>query len=1340
MVYEEPSCKGSESSLLECAWSTIQVGSGVCDYHNDIGIQCLPVLEKPSSHWRGLKFENAPTKRILLKDNTNYQAISMSELRYVDIKKAGSGRRSQVNAAIDVIGIPPVMNHIQIDQSAYTGINVTRPDAAFQLKEVSVQRSHGIGIFINSSYGLAHLQNIAVTESGSDGILYVGHDLRSDERTDRGNIHDFCTIPTTAGQTYPISMSIQQSRFAVSSKECGKYFFTQNDYVLTLSFTYFTVTRNDSGVIDVFDGSSTNDRLLGSWSIRNSTRPQSLTSTQNKIFIRYRADARSDVLGFLRITTGYGKSYDLNVTNGYISDNEGRGINIRNLRSQLYVDKTDITNNGAGILVNNGAGDINITNSKISFNRGDGINITYYGGNRNISKSSISSNLGYGIAVWLNETTKDRQEFSQFNQTTTVEYSKLFDNVETTFFHGNFSKDYWVNITGNTFNETKNNAINIQTCWFDYNPEEKLRLQIGHNIFHSIKRIGIVISPALNLDGKIEYNHFKYGSYGQILIKNKLLEEFHHLPVRLIVQHNHFLQNHGQFVVSLGLSAYSDKSIQHLLFTRNFIQNNRIKEPFNPSDEEGEGPFGENRLNPRSRVAAPVVISSDNVDVFRNIISNPQSKYEVGSQLSDQSKILNVTFNWLGNSDEEKIFYRLFHRKDRYNLAKIEYLPYLLHNSNPGSNVIMKNPTFVPQFHIEGSDKLGGEVDGLESLPSGSYTVERDINIRPGGKLILQSGVKLNFVPNVGIMVAGKLEARGKSPNDIMFTLKREPIMTLENETTELLGELSDMIVDSETEPGMIPDENLNTFIRLVGGVNEHEGLLQVKINGKWGTVCDYGWDVIDAALACHQMGLALNPIDWRLDRNEVPSAGSDDMILLSNVRCTDDDIDILKCRSEKYSKGEFENSCTHENDVGIRCYPGAWAGLRFGVLSESTELQYITVEHAGLFDYVTNKFKPAIQFDFSKHNMENVRVIKNLHDGLGILYSDIYSNNVNNIKNSEFTENRGNGISIKQLGLRIHGSIIRDNLGSGIHHDSVISSEEQREISGWFNRVPDFALQDFDYHPIELPESKITHIQIDQWAPKYLITNRYSGESIENEISIVCPPRYVVGIQLLNPITNRSTEEILIYDSQNGNPKSDIWNVTRDISVFPTTSSSYGIILKYKSGVNALGGVVFILSAVPAPEQNIKNRIVKGPIPNLQITSSKIQKNTRGISATYYNRYLGDLGEHYLRKANESIKILNCELSLNVIEAIFINSPFWDVHTSNISEITLHINRTTIQNNGRGIHQFAKDLRSSNNLFHYVMQDDIIENNGLGGFQLSLPYVWQYNENFTHSVYIGIN
>jgi hypothetical protein len=71
--------------------------------------------------------------------------------------------------------------------------------------------------------------------------------------------------------------------------------------------------------------------------------------------------------------------------------------------------------------------------------------------------------------------------------------------------------------------------------------------------------------------------------------------------------------------------------------------------------------------------------------------------------------------------------------------------------------------------------------------------------------------------------------------------------------------------------------------------------------------------------------------------------------------------------------------------------------------------------------------------------------------------------------------------------------------------------------------------------------------------------------------------------------------------------------------------------------------------------------------------------------------RYLNEIGDHFLRKSNESIQLFGCDISYNTEEAVFVHSPFWDVHYSNISEITVMINNSLITDNGRGIFQFSR-------------------------------------------------
>ena len=43
--------------------------------------------------------------------------------------------------------------------------------------------------------------------------------------------------------------------------------------------------------------------------------------------------------------------------------------------------------------------------------------------------------------------------------------------------------------------------------------------------------------------------------------------------------------------------------------------------------------------------------------------------------------------------------------------------------------------------------------------------------------------------------------------------------------------------------------------MRLVGGAIAQEGTIEICYEGSWGHICGYGWDVIDAFVACRQLG-----------------------------------------------------------------------------------------------------------------------------------------------------------------------------------------------------------------------------------------------------------------------------------------------------------------------------------------------------------------------------------------------------------------------------------------------------------------------------------------------------
>ena len=53
--------------------------------------------------------------------------------------------------------------------------------------------------------------------------------------------------------------------------------------------------------------------------------------------------------------------------------------------------------------------------------------------------------------------------------------------------------------------------------------------------------------------------------------------------------------------------------------------------------------------------------------------------------------------------------------------------------------------------------------------------------------------------------------------------------------------------------------------IRLVGGPTSEEGRVDICSNGNWTQICDSSWTVMDANVACRQLGFSLTGIMFSL-------------------------------------------------------------------------------------------------------------------------------------------------------------------------------------------------------------------------------------------------------------------------------------------------------------------------------------------------------------------------------------------------------------------------------------------------------------------------------------------
>ncbi|KAM8776778.1 scavenger receptor cysteine-rich type 1 protein M130 isoform 1-T1 [Rhynchonycteris naso] len=126
---------------------------------------------------------------------------------------------------------------------------------------------------------------------------------------------------------------------------------------------------------------------------------------------------------------------------------------------------------------------------------------------------------------------------------------------------------------------------------------------------------------------------------------------------------------------------------------------------------------------------------------------------------------------------------------------------------------------------------------------------------------------------------------------------------------------------DHAEDAGVICLDGSDLGLRVVDGVNNCSGRLEVKFQGEWGTVCDDSWDSNDAAVACKQLGC---PTDFT-GIGRVNASEGTGPIWLDSVSCQGHESAIWLCRHHGWGK----HYCHHHEDTGITCSDGSDTKLR---------------------------------------------------------------------------------------------------------------------------------------------------------------------------------------------------------------------------------------------------------------------------------------------------------------------------------------------------------------------------------------------------------------------------
>ncbi|XP_052786686.1 scavenger receptor cysteine-rich type 1 protein M130-like [Mya arenaria] len=126
-----------------------------------------------------------------------------------------------------------------------------------------------------------------------------------------------------------------------------------------------------------------------------------------------------------------------------------------------------------------------------------------------------------------------------------------------------------------------------------------------------------------------------------------------------------------------------------------------------------------------------------------------------------------------------------------------------------------------------------------------------------------------------------------------------------------------DINIIKENTDKIIANANMTSPVRLANKseyLNGVQGRLEILHDGVWGTVCDDGFEEIDAKVACKMIDVNLSFDKVQPSTYYGPGTG---MIWLDDMSCNGEERSLFNCPGVVIGK----HNCGHVEDVGIRCW-----------------------------------------------------------------------------------------------------------------------------------------------------------------------------------------------------------------------------------------------------------------------------------------------------------------------------------------------------------------------------------------------------------------------------------
>ena len=121
----------------------------------------------------------------------------------------------------------------------------------------------------------------------------------------------------------------------------------------------------------------------------------------------------------------------------------------------------------------------------------------------------------------------------------------------------------------------------------------------------------------------------------------------------------------------------------------------------------------------------------------------------------------------------------------------------------------------------------------------------------------------------------------------------------------------------------MYQERNVSKKLRLVNGYRSSEGRVEIRIGGKWNTVCNLGWNVDIANTVCNILGFG-----GAMETFHHAYFGKGrGLIRVVNVECL---LSTTPTFTSCVLSSGVNNTCSHVNDVGVICFRKSINNYRF--------------------------------------------------------------------------------------------------------------------------------------------------------------------------------------------------------------------------------------------------------------------------------------------------------------------------------------------------------------------------------------------------------------------------